>query len=199
MIVLFTDTQRWRKRDTDWSLSFSSGDLSVKTSDTSHHYFRYSLFWCLINHSISLILFLSPPLLSPSALSLSPPDQIFFRSSQTIEYPHHRQIFFPKCIGPNIDRVFPSMKIKDLFKSSQSGTLSPMTTTTTSSGYSTGSSSISAKALPTLKKSFSASIGLKKASTNAAAAAAATAVAATPTTTTTTRTICVAIKEQSKG
>ena len=53
-------------------------------------------------------------------------------------------------------------KIKDIFKQSQSGTLSPMTTTTTSSGYSTGSSSISATAIPSLKKSFSPSTSVKK-------------------------------------
>jgi hypothetical protein len=49
-----------------------------------------------------------------------------------------------------------------MFKPSTLGTLSPMTTATTSSGYSTGDSSVSAAAVPSLKKSPSSSIGLKQ-------------------------------------
>lgn len=53
-------------------------------------------------------------------------------------------------------------KIQDMFKPSTLGTLSPMTTATTSSGYSTGDSSVSTAAVPCLKKSPASSIGLKQ-------------------------------------
>ena len=58
--------------------------------------------------------------------------------------------------------VLLTSKIQDMFKPSTPGTLSPMTTATTSSGYSTGDSSVSTAAVPSLKKSPSSSIGLKQ-------------------------------------
>jgi hypothetical protein len=45
----------------------------------------------------------------------------------------------------------------DMFKQSISGTLSPETTATTSSGYSTGGSSVSTRLNPSLKKLSSSS------------------------------------------
>ena len=127
--------------------------------------------YSLINHSICLFIsacFLSVSI-QPETIECRPHKQIRWTSERANESEtvHCRSNRISNRIMLTNERqrqhrsVLQTSKIKDIFKPSVSGTLSPLTTATTSSGYSTGGSSTSTAAISLLKKSTSSSIGLK--------------------------------------